>query len=175
MRPSHTISRCGAPQCLWLVLAASGIRSSTTLVSGLRHRVRMIALQVLFELDSSDHPLEMVLTRHQHQESLSPDGVAFLHRLVPGVWKHRDAIDRVIEKAAPSWPVNQMPGVEKAILRMALFELLLDDTEQTPTKAIINEAVELAKHFGSDSSGRFVNGVLGTIVMLHQSHNEPLS
>jgi N utilization substance protein B len=70
----------------------------------------------------------------------------------------------VIEEAAPNWPVTQMPGVDKAILRIALYELLVDVVEQTPVKAVINEAVELAKHFGSDNSSRFVNGVLGTVV-----------
>ena len=73
-------------------------------------------------------------------------------------------LDRIIEEAAPSWPVNQMPGVDKAILRIALYEILIDETEKTPVKAVINEAVELAKQFGSDNSSRFVNGVLGTVV-----------
>lgn len=84
--------------------------------------------------------------------------------MVFGVWEQRHYLDRIIEEAAPNWPIDQMPGVDKAILRMALFELLLDAAEQTPMKAIINEAVELAKHFGSDNSARFVNGVLGTVV-----------
>jgi N utilization substance protein B len=100
----------------------------------------------------------------QDDDDLSDESKAFLHNLVVGVWEHRQYLDQIIEQAAPSWPLDQMPGVDKAVLRIAVYELLLDDTEQTPMKAVINEAVELAKHFGSDNSGRFVNGVLGFVV-----------
>jgi N utilization substance protein B len=133
-------------------------------VSGLRHRIRIAALQILFEVDSTDHPIDIVLERRLHEEELSVESKSFLQRMVFGVWEQRHYLDRIIEEAAPNWPIDQMPGVDKAILRMALFELLLDAAEQTPMKAIINEAVELAKHFGSDNSARFVNGVLGTVV-----------
>lgn len=133
-------------------------------MASLRHRVRMIALQVLFELDATDHAPDEVLTRRAEEESLPTDGERFLKRLVYGAWEHQAYLDRIIEEAAPNWPVNQMPGVDKAILRIALYEILIDDVEQTPVKAVINEAVELAKHFGSDNSSRFVNGVLGTVV-----------
>jgi len=133
-------------------------------VASLRHRVRIAALQILFEVDLTDHALDMVLERRLQEELLPSDGKRFLQRLVLGVWEHRSYLDRVIEEAAPNWPVTQMPGVDKAVLRIALFELLIDDIEQTPVKAVINEAVELAKHFGSDNSSRFVNGVLGTVV-----------
>jgi N utilization substance protein B len=88
----------------------------------------------------------------------------FLRGIVFGAWEHRSYLDRIIEEAAPNWPITQMPGVDKAILRIAIFELLIDDLEKTPIKAVINEAVELAKQFGSDNSSRFVNGVLGTVV-----------
>lgn len=133
-------------------------------MASLRHRVRIAALQILFEIDATDHPLDVVLERRLQDEELPADGERFLRRLVFGVWEHRSYLDRIIEEAAPNWPVTQMPGVDKAILRIALFELLIDDVEQTPVKAVINEAVELAKHFGSDNSSRFVNGVLGTVV-----------
>jgi transcription antitermination protein NusB len=132
-------------------------------VASLRHRVRIAALQALFEVDLTDHPVDLVVERHLEEE-LPSDGRRFLSCLVYGVWEHRSYLDRIIEEAAPNWPVSQMPGVDKAILRIALFELLIDDEEQTPIKAVINEAVELAKHFGSDNSSRFVNGVLGTVV-----------
>ncbi len=132
-------------------------------MASLRHRVRIAALQTLFEVDLTDHPVDRVVERHQ-EEDLPGDGRSFLSRLVYGVWEHRSYLDRIIEEAAPNWPVSQMPGVDKAILRIALFELLIDDEEHTPIKAVINEAVELAKHFGSDNSSRFVNGVLGTVV-----------
>jgi len=131
--------------------------------------VRIAALQILFEVDLTDHALDMVLERRLQEELLPSDGKRFLQRLVLGVWEHRSYLDRVIEEAAPNWPVTQMPGVDKAVLRIALFELLIDDIEHTPVKAVINEAVELAKHFGSDNSSRFVNGVLGTVVSRHMN------
>src|SRR5215213_4105236 len=118
----------------------------------LRHRVRTLALQALFELDATDHAPDEVVARCVEDELLPPEGERFLRQLIFGVWEHYSYIDRIIEGAAPSWPVNQMPGVDKAILRIALFEILID------------EAVELAKQFGSDNSSRFVNGVLGTVV-----------
>ncbi|MFO7169725.1 MAG: transcription antitermination factor NusB [Chloroflexota bacterium] len=133
-------------------------------MASLRHRVRTIALQILFELDATDHAPDVVVARWLEDEQLPPEGERFLRRLVFGVWEHIPYIDRIIEEAAPSWPVSQMPGVDKAVLRIALFEILIDDVEKTPVKAVINEAVELAKHFGSDNSSRFVNGVLGTVV-----------
>jgi len=133
-------------------------------VASLRHHVRVIALQVLFELDATDHAPDEIVARRIEEEQLPPDGQRFLHTLVFGVWEHYPYLDRIIEEAAPSWPVNQMPGVDKAILRIALYEILIDETEHTPVKAVINEAVELAKHFGSDNCSRFVNGVLGTVV-----------
>lgn len=136
-------------------------------MSGLRHRARIVALQIIFEVDATDHPLDVVLERQIQEEPWTPEAAQFLRYLVTGVWEHHHYIDRVIEEAAPNWPVDQMPGVDKAILRIALFELLIDKVEQTPMKAVINEAVELAKHFGSDNSGRFVNGVLGSVVSRH--------
>lgn len=133
-------------------------------MASLRHRVRMIALQALFELDATDHPPAEVVERWVEDEHLSLEGQRFFRQLVFGVWEHYPRLDRIIEEAAPSWPVSQMPGVDKAVLRIALFEMMIDNQEQTPVKAVINEAVELAKHFGSDNSSRFVNGVLGTVV-----------
>lgn len=130
----------------------------------LRHRVRIAALQALFEVDATDHAPDVVIEQRVEDEQLPADGQRFLSTLVLGAWEHRPYLDRIIEEAAPNWPVSQMPGVDKAILRIALFELLIDRLEQTPVKAVINEAVELAKHFGSDNSSRFVNGVLGTVV-----------
>jgi N utilization substance protein B len=136
----------------------------SAIVASLRHRVRIAALQALFELDATDHAPDEVIARRVEDDQLPPDGERFLKRLVFGAWEHQSYLDRIIEEAAPSWPVNQMPGVDKAVLRIALYEILIDDVEKTPVKAVINEAVELAKHFGSDNSGRFVNGVLGTVV-----------
>lgn len=132
-------------------------------MAGLRHRVRVAAMQILFETDLSDHPLDVVLERRLADEEFTDEGGEFLRQLVLGAWEHRQYLDQIIEEAAPNWPIAQMPGVEKAVLRIALHEILIDENEHTPLKAVINEAVELAKHFGSDNSGRFVNGVLGFV------------
>ncbi len=128
---------------------------------------------MLFEIDMTNHPLNQVLERRLEDEALNADGTHFLHHLVMGVWEHRSYLDTVIAEAAPNWPIAQMPGIDKAILRIALFELLVDHVEQTPMKAVINEAVELAKNFGSDNSSRFVNGVLGTIVGRENHEADP--
>jgi transcription antitermination protein NusB len=136
-------------------------------MASLRHRIRTIALQILFELDASDHAPDVVVQRWAEDEDLNKDGERFLQRLAFGAWEHRTYLDKVIEEAAPNWPVSQMPGVDKAVLRIALFEILIEEQDKTPVRAVINEAVELAKHFGSDNSSRFVNGVLGTVVTRH--------
>lgn len=141
-------------------------------MASLRHRVRAIALQILFELDATDHPPDQVVGRRLEEEHLPPEGERFLRRLVFGAWEHAAHLDRIIEEAAPNWPVSQMPGVDKAILRIALFEALIDKEEKTPLKAIINEAVELAKQYGSDNSSRFVNGVLGTVVSRYRERSK---
>jgi N utilization substance protein B len=133
-------------------------------VPGLRHRARIAALQILFEVDTIDHALDEVLERRLEEDGFAAESAHFLRSLVCGVWEHRSYLDQVIEEAAPNWPVDQMPGVDKAVLRIALYELLSEQAERTPIKAVINEAVELAKQFGSDNSSRFVNGVLGYVV-----------
>ncbi len=141
-------------------------------MAGMRHRVRIAALQILYEVDSSDHPVDVVLERRLASERFAPDGAAFLRALVQGAWEQRHYLDQVIEEAAPNWPVAQMPSIDKAVLRIALYELLLHEGEPTPVKAVINEAVELAKHFGSDNSGRFVNGVLGFVINKYGERSE---
>ena len=98
-------------------------------MASLRHRVRTVALQILFELDATDHAPDQVVERQLEDEQLPPDGERFLRRLAGGAWEHRAHLDRIIEEAAPSWPVSQMPGVDKAILRIALYEILIDDQE----------------------------------------------
>lgn len=143
-------------------------------MGSLRHRVRIAALQSLFEVDATDHAIDVVYERRREEEELASDGERFLHRLVFGVWEHRSYLDGVIEEAAPNWPITQMPGIDKAILRIAIYELLIDETEHTPVKAAINEAVELAKQFGSDNSSRFVNGVLGTVVSRYRPAQDEL-
>ena len=132
--------------------------------SSVRHRARIAAMQALYEADITDHDLEQVLEHRLAEEDLPEDATNFVRRMVRGVWEHRDRLDDMIQRAAPHWPIYQMPAVEKAVLRIAIWELRLNQTEPAPPKAVINEAVDLAKHFGGESSGRFVNGVLGSVV-----------
>lgn len=126
-----------------------------------RHQSRMLALQILYEVDVTDHPMEEVLERTISDESLPDPMSQHVDRLVRGVLAHRAAIDPYIAAAAPTFPVHQLAAVDRNVLRQAIFEILHEPN--VPVKAAINEAVELAKHFGGDSSGRFVNGVLGTV------------
>jgi N utilization substance protein B len=127
-----------------------------------RRRARSLALQSLYEVDTVGHTPQEVIARHIEQnESISDDGVAFLRNIVEGVWASTAHLDNLIASCAPEWPVEQLAVLDRNILRMALWELATSD--ETPLKVAINEAVELAKRFGSDSSARFVNGVLGTL------------
>jgi N utilization substance protein B len=134
-------------------------------VGSLRHRARAAALQALFELDQTSHALAVVSERIATDEMFNSEGREFFMRIVQGSWERREELDAIIERVAPTWPLHQMPGVDKAVLRIALFEILFDTAQdKAPVKAVINEAVELSKHYGSDSSSRFVNGVLSTVV-----------
>jgi len=133
---------------------------------GARRRARIAALQALYEADSSRHaPLE-ALKRIVGQERLPRDAAAFAKDLIQEVLAQQDAIDRIIAQAAPAWPVEQLSPVDRNILRLAIREMLGDN--RTPVRVAINEAVELAKSFGSDSSARFVNGVLGSVQRHHR-------
>jgi len=127
-----------------------------------RRQARISALQALYEVDSTDHLPADVVANRLDDTPLPADGETFLRDLVAGVMKHRDQLDRLIQKYAPAWPVAQIAVVDRNILRLALYEL--SGASGTPPKVAINEAVDLAKLFGSDNSSRFVNGVLGTAV-----------
>lgn len=128
----------------------------------IRRRARVIALQALFEIDSVSHDPEMVLQRRLEEKPLPPAGSEFTRSLVSGVLEHKTYLDKLIQNNAPEWPVEQIAIIDRNILRIAIFEIAVD--QGTPLKVAINEAVELAKLFGSDSSPRFVNGVLGALV-----------
>jgi len=128
----------------------------------IRRQARILALQALFEVDSVNHAVQTVLAQRLEDKPLPADGEAFARALVLGVLEHQSELDQVIAAIASDWPLEQMAIIDRNILRMAIHEITLD--EQTPTKVAINEAVELAKLFGSESSRRFVNGVLGTLV-----------
>lgn len=127
-----------------------------------RTRARAIALQVLYETDLSAHLPGDVLRMRLEETILPLDLAEFARVIIFGVHPLREHLDRVIEKYAPEWPLDQIAAIDRNILRMACWEFAV--SRDTPVKVAINEAVELAKLFGSDSTARFVNGVLGTLV-----------
>jgi N utilization substance protein B len=127
-----------------------------------RTRARALALQVLYETDLSAHLPGDVLKTRLEETTLPQDLADFARGIIFGVLPMREHLDRVIAKYAPEWPLDQIAAIDRNILRMACWEFAI--SRETPVKVAINEAVELAKLFGSDSTARFVNGVLGTLV-----------
>lgn len=131
-----------------------------------RHLARSIVLQTLFEMDFSGKDARAfpdVLTRATQEAGAEGVDRAFMERLGTGVLERQDDLDTIIEKAAPDWPINKIAPIDKVILRMGLHELLFGDRKDVPPKVAINEAIELAKSFGGDASGKFINGVLGSV------------
>jgi N utilization substance protein B len=128
----------------------------------IRHEARIVALQALFEMDCVGHQSAAALEQRLVEMPLPEQGIQFARELVQGITADIAKLDRLIERYAPEWPVAQIAIIDRNILRIAIFEVL--ECDGTPLKVAINEAVELAKQFGSDSSGRFVNGVLGSLV-----------
>jgi N utilization substance protein B len=126
-----------------------------------RRSGRSIALQALYEVDIAHHEPQAVLAHLHEAQPAVEEAAAYARRLVDGVLANRAAIDDLIRQAAPAWPLEQMAAIDRNILRLAIQELLFDN--EVPDKVAINEAVELAKLFGSDTTPRFVNGVLGTL------------
>ncbi len=130
-----------------------------------RHLSRSIAMQALYEWDFSGKKtdLEKVIERNLKEFGPGLEDQSFTWQLVTGVLQHLENIDKIITKAAPEWPIDQISIVDRNVLRIGLFELLYEDKEAVPPKVAINEAIELAKSFGGESSGKFINGVLGTV------------
>ena len=126
-----------------------------------RRRARGLALQALYEINSAGHGAEEAVSNLLAGGQLSEENANFARELVSGVIQNKDEIDEHIQRFAPAWPIEQLPLVDKNILRLAIFEILLDN--KVPVKVAINEAVELAKTFGGDTSPKFVNGVLGAV------------
>lgn len=129
----------------------------------LRRKARMAVLQALYEVDVAGHPAGDALDLRLSEQQLPPAVEGFARRLMAGVLAHRHRLNEWIARHAPEWPLEQMAVVDRNILRIAIFELS-DAEMDTPAKVAINEAVEMAKVFGSDSSPRFVNGVLGALL-----------
>ena len=132
-----------------------------------RHLARSIAMQSLFEWDFHGKKPEMlgeVVERNKKEFGPGLDEeYEFIDRLVNGTIEYLPQIDKIIEKAAPEWPIQQITAVDRAVLRLGLYELFFGNKEEVPPKVAINESIELAKSFGGESSGKFINGVLGTV------------
>ncbi len=133
-------------------------------MAGARRKARALALQALYEVDSVGHEVEEVVTKLLVKGGLSEENGAFVRELVSGVIQNKEKIDLNIQNFAPAWPIKQIPVVDRNILRLAIFEILINN--KVPVKVAINEAVELAKTFGGDNSSKFVNGVLGSVSAL---------
>jgi len=130
---------------------------------GSRRWARALALQALYEIDSVGHDSEGVLSQLLSQRRLSEENNAFVRELVSGVLQDKERIDQYIRNFAPAWPVEQIPIIDRNVLRLAIYEILLDN--KVPVKVAINEAVELAKTFGGNSSSKFINGVLSSVAL----------
>lgn len=144
-----------------------------------RHLGRMIALQTLYEYEfrvqAGDKWAESseILKRNLERYKSSVGDIKFIQQLVDGVIKHQDDLDSKLTPLAPEWPIDQIARIDRSVLRLGLYELL-HSQGKVPHKVAINEAVELAKSFGSDNSGKFINGVLGTAyrTLVEDSANE---
>ncbi len=131
-------------------------------------------MQSLFECDfqgGKEEKTEEIIQRNIKEFASGIEESEFIENLVNGTLKNRSKIDEMIEKCAPEWPINQITVVDRNILRLGIFELIFGNYEEVPPKVAINEAIELAKTFGGESSARFINGVLGTI---YREMGEPM-
>ncbi len=130
-----------------------------------RHLSRSIAMQSLYEWDfgGKKSELKKIVDRNLKEFGPGLEDKEFAHTLAKGVADNLSQLDKIIEKAAPEWPIDQITIVDRNVLRLGLYELLYANRDEVPPKVAINEAIELAKNFSGESSGKFVNGVLGTV------------
>ncbi|MEK9201382.1 MAG: transcription antitermination factor NusB [Patescibacteria group bacterium] len=131
-----------------------------------RHLSRSVVMQTLFEWDFAQKPIsevQIILKRNAEEFAPGMGDFSFMESLVDTVLKKQKDLDRIIEKAAPDWPIDRISVIDRNVLRIGLSELLFSDRSEVPPKVAINEAIELAKSFGGDTSSRFVNGVLGAV------------
>src|SRR5258706_11011318 len=128
---------------------------------GKRHQARELALKVLFQLEGTNDDPEEVLRYHATEGGASEDVTAFAGQLVRGVLDNQEKLDAILSEASEHWKLDQMAKVDRIILRIAVYEIAID--RKVPTKAAINESIELAKTFSGDEAGRFVNGILGRV------------
>jgi transcription antitermination protein NusB len=138
-----------------------------------RTRARSLALQVLYEVDVTNHPPGEVYKARLEETPLSDELAEFARKIIFGVLPLIETMDRIIAQYAPEWPLEQIAAIDRNVLRLACWEFAAPD-EETPVKVAINEAVELAKLYGSDSAPRFVNGVLGSLADHQQEIRQSL-
>jgi len=135
--------------------------NSRRVAVGKRHQARELALKVLFQLEGTGDDPEEVLRYHATENGATEDITNFARELVRGVLDNQDKLDSILTEASEHWKIAQMAKVDRVILRIAVYEIAID--RKVPTKAAINESIELAKTFSGDESGRFVNGILGRV------------
>jgi len=130
-----------------------------------RHLLRSVVLQTLYEWDFYEKKRDFIKVLERNIEDYAPgvDEPEFAWNLAKGVVENLDKIDPIIEKAAPEWPIDRIPIIDRNVLRLGLYELIFADKDEVPSKVAINEAVEIAKNYGGPNSGKFINGVLGTV------------
>lgn len=131
-----------------------------------RHLSRSIVVQTLYEWDFNncdDSKINEILERNIQEFGPGLEDDQFVRELIKGVLENREKIDEIIAKTAPEWPLEQINLIDRNVLRLGIYELLFGSRGEVPPKVAINESIELAKSFGGETSGKFVNGVLGTI------------
>lgn len=130
-----------------------------------RHLSRSIVMQSLYEWDFFDkkNDLKKIVEKNIKEFGPGLEDQSFIWQLITGIVQNLTQLDKIIEKAAPEWPIEQINIVDRNVLRIGLYELLYAKKDEVPPKVAINEAIELAKTFGGESSGKFINGVLGTV------------
>jgi N utilization substance protein B len=137
-----------------------------------RTRARSVALQALYEIDITGHLPAVVIQERIEDLKLEPELAEFSRQIVLGVWPIVELLDQFIAVHAPEWPLDQVAVIDRNLIRISLWEFAI--YKKTPVKVAINEAVELAKMFGSDSTPRFVNGVLGSLSERQNEINQAL-
>ena len=130
-----------------------------------RHLVRTVVLQTLYEWDFYNRKTDVTKILERNLAEFAPgiDEPEFAWNMLKGIIEHEKAIDDMIKKAAPEWPIDKIAPIDRNILRIGLYELMFAKKEEIPSKVAINEAIEVSKNFGSSNSSKFINGVMGTV------------
>lgn len=140
-----------------------------------RHLSRSIVMQSLYEWDfggKKAESLKNIVEKNIKEFGPGLEDESFVWKLTTGIVKKLPQIDKIITKTAPEWPIEQITIIDRNVLRIGLYELLYEDKSEVPPKVAINEAIELAKNFGGESSGKFINGVLGTVYKTIENKND---